>query len=106
MFESPLEVDEPLVLSDISPDIFSIMLQYIYTNCCKINPDNVSFITTNILSLCDLCKKEVKINLNLTVCNDGSGLLISSIKLHKITIFYTKRLLSRFDIITGKGQGS
>ena len=42
MFENDLDGEEPYVLSEISPEIFSIMLQYIYTNSCKIDSENVS----------------------------------------------------------------
>lgn len=41
MFEEPMATDEPYVISDITPDIFNVMLQFIYTNSCKINSDNV-----------------------------------------------------------------
>jgi len=33
--------DEPYLISDMHPDIFFIILQFIYTNCCQINMKNV-----------------------------------------------------------------
>ena len=36
------EKDVPLILSDMSPDIFLAMLEFIYTNCVALTPKIVS----------------------------------------------------------------
>lgn len=46
MFKESLSNEEPYVLADMTPDLFTSILQFIYTNTCKINSQNVM----NVLS--------------------------------------------------------
>ena len=36
--------DVPLILSDMSPDIFLAMMEFVYTNCVTLTPKIVSII--------------------------------------------------------------
>jgi len=59
-----LAKDEPLVLADMNPDIFTIVLEFIYTNCCRINENNVMDVLAvaleyNLEQLVKLCEKYV-----------------------------------------------
>lgn len=46
------EKDVPLILSDMSPDIFLAMLEFIYTNCVTLTPKIVSKISVLTMKTC------------------------------------------------------
>ena len=38
--------DVPLVLADVTPEVFSSLLEFLYTNTCTLNGRNVSLAST------------------------------------------------------------
>ena len=43
--------DVPLILSDMSPDIFLAMMEFVYTNCVTLTPKIVSIVQVSRLEL-------------------------------------------------------
>ena len=36
-------LENPIILPDISPETFLCLLEFLYTNCCTLNEENVSW---------------------------------------------------------------
>ena len=50
--------DMPLVLADVTPEIFMSLLEFLYTNTCTLNSKNVSQHALLKYKLCNYCLKK------------------------------------------------
>ena len=56
--QKPDQQDVPLVLADVTPEVFMSLLEFLYTNTCTLNSKNVSLLCSFVLvGLVSLHKK-------------------------------------------------
>ena len=47
--QKPDQQDVPLVLADVTPEVFMSLLEFLYTNTCTLNSKNVSVLCLFVL---------------------------------------------------------
>ena len=47
--QKPDQQDVPLVLADVTPEVFMSLLEFLYTNTCTLNSKNVSLLRSFVL---------------------------------------------------------
>lgn len=50
--QKPDQLDVPLVLADVTPEVFMSLLEFLYTNTCTLNSKNVSLLMSLFLCPC------------------------------------------------------